>query len=660
MNAVINVSVITPLYKHKYEYVKECLESLRTQELPNIEFILIDNGANLENKNLIAEYCEKDNRFVSYKFKKNQGLGKALNFAILRAKGQYIGFLESDDYAAPSFYKELFENSQNGKVEVVKSLYYSLSENNVKKLECYFPKKQLNTTLYRNECSGMIQAHVSHWSGIYLKSFLIENNLFFNETPGGHSQDFGFILKCFALANSVFIVPKAFVVYRTFSGVHNIKYLNDCMLDECELTINYLIKKKLSLHAWDIILGRIGPRLLECRKTSSESQIKRLKLLLTKVINIQDFSLLPNFVKDELINFVGVDVSNRKKFISDDKKFREEPKFFTLFKKILKIVSTDGYFKVKFLGLDLISKINTRSEHSLRFCYFPLYYKKVDLSIEYFENLKRDVNSLFLILKKQNNELVTRTEDLKKIIQDKAFEMDTKIANSYSRLIASFVHPDTFGIYKNAFYGKDVVLVCSGPSASRYRMLKDAIHVGVNGAIYQKDVSLDFVFVQDYTIKQQKNSSLVDDVIKYKGNNCKKFFGIIPDKRLEAVKNDILRIPLSKCMHSDISQYILEDQVFNDIAYDLSYNPMGDFSSTTFSALQFILYTNPKRIFLVGWDCNLGYFYNRPNSLNGANYQIEILKRYFLPYIKNNYPDLQIISVNPIGLKGIFQDIIME
>ena len=45
---------------------------------------------------------------------------------------------------------------------------------------------------------------------------------------------------------------------------------------------------------------------------------------------------------------------------------------------------------------------------------------------------------------------------------------------------------------------------------------------------------------------------------------------------------------------------------------------------TTFSALQFILYTHPKRLFLVGWDCGAGYAYNQKNALSPANYQIKI------------------------------------
>jgi hypothetical protein len=63
---------------------------------------------------------------------------------------------------------------------------------------------------------------------------------------------------------------------------------------------------------------------------------------------------------------------------------------------------------------------------------------------------------------------------------------------------------------------------------------------------------------------------------------------------------------------------------------------------------------------LVGWDCGSGYAYGKKNALNPANYQIDILRKYFLPFIKVNYPDIEIVSINPVGLKGFFNDVYKE
>lgn len=239
--------------------------------------------------------------------------------------------------------------------------------------------------------------------------------------------------------------------------------------------------------------------------------------------------------------------------------------------------------------------------------------------------------------------------------------LNKKLSNMKCIIEAQTLHPRTFGKYKNAFVGKDVVLVCSGPSAKYYKPIKNALHVGVNGAIYLKNVLLDFLFVQDYAVKQQHNASLNIDALNYVGNNCKKFWGIMPDDRLVQTKQWLIeRIPISYSYAPNTEQYLLEDIFQHNIATDLSREPLGDLGGTTFSALQFILYTNPKRLYLVGWDCSTGYAHNESVASVSAKYQVGILKKFFLPFIGINYPNIEIISINPVGLKGMFKDIYTE
>ena len=53
----------------------------------------------------------------------------------------------------------------------------------------------------------------------------------------------------------------------------------------------------------------------------------------------------------------------------------------------------------------------------------------------------------------------------------------------------------------------------------------------------------------------------------------------------------------------------------------------------------------------------MGYKQNKKNAKNPANYQEEILKKHFIPFINTNYPNIRIISINPVGLRGYFEDI---
>lgn len=310
----------------------------------------------------------------------------------------------------------------------------------------------------------------------------------------------------------------------------------------------------------------------------------------------------------------------------------------------------DGVYRFLFLGKTILKKIDLQQLHEIQFIKIPLYRKSQtpqEITLE---------NKAFELLKLQNGKLDRLTELLteQKVINKKLIE---QVGNLKCILEALRIHPRTFSKYRNAFDGREVVLVCTGPTALQYKPIADAIHVGVNGAIYLENVGLDFLFLQDYTINQKGNGTLNDDANAYKGNNCKKFYGIIPDIHLATLKSVIERIPYRMYSQKGVAPYIIEDIVCHNLAQDLSREPIGNFLGTPFSALQFILYGNPKTIYLVGWDCNSGYAYGKENAINPANYQIDIIKNYIIPHLSKNYPHIKIKSINPVGLRGFFEDI---
>lgn len=313
--------------------------------------------------------------------------------------------------------------------------------------------------------------------------------------------------------------------------------------------------------------------------------------------------------------------------------------------RLIESTYKDGLWTLRVCLVPLIKKKDSDIERYIKFCNVPLYYSKKSNLEVINETLLREVRSLkdqVTFLSHRINLVNRKSSNLKCIVE------------------AQKLHQQVFERYRAAFEGRKVVLVCTGPSAKNYRPIPDAIHVGVNGAIYLDHVKLDFLFIQDGTVKQKVNSSLNKDAYEYVGNDCKKFFGIIPDDRLSVVCKDIVRVPAVYTNSPSVSQYVLEDLFSHNIAYDLTREPLGDFSGTPFSALQFILFTHPKTLYLVGWDCSAGYAYDKPNAINPANYQVNTVKKYFLPFIKLNYPDIEIISINPVGLKNMFTDMYMK
>ena len=107
------VSVIVPVYNVE-KYLKQCLDSIVDQTLEDLEIVLVDDGSVDSSGTICDEYAKKDAR-IKVIHKKNGGLSDARNVAIDIAKGEYITFVDSDDYVTDdyveSLYKLLVENN---------------------------------------------------------------------------------------------------------------------------------------------------------------------------------------------------------------------------------------------------------------------------------------------------------------------------------------------------------------------------------------------------------------------------------------------------------------------------------------------------------------------------------------------------------------------
>lgn len=215
------------------------------------------------------------------------------------------------------------------------------------------------------------------------------------------------------------------------------------------------------------------------------------------------------------------------------------------------------------------------------------------------------------------------------------------------------VHPGVFGPYKNINLGRDVVLVCGGPSVEKFQPIEGAVYVAVNNSCSYDKVKFDYVFLQELHLEPVKN----DIVDNYDYENCTKFYGVIAEKRLAKISHISKRIPQSRIKDPKLKKYYLDDRICHSFAYDLTVEPMGDYRGTAFSAMQFILWTNPKRVYIVGADCDSsGNLFN--DKVQQTDYSITIKSWEMLKeFVDDIYPETEIISVNPVGLKGLFKDL---
>lgn len=221
------------------------------------------------------------------------------------------------------------------------------------------------------------------------------------------------------------------------------------------------------------------------------------------------------------------------------------------------------------------------------------------------------------------------------------------------------LHQQTFTRFKNINVGKEVAIIACGPSVKNYVPIPGVVNIGVNRSLYSDKFNLDYWFMEDLLNSTREERDFYN---AYKGNNCIKFYGMsdIEDMRIpydylvppeiESVRGKALRY------RHDFGNGIKGWEA--EMAYDISTEPLAHFGSVVFSAVQFALWTNPKRIFLIGCDCtDVGHFYNEKKEKTCLNTEI-ILNGYnkLKKFVACYYPQLEIISVNPVGLRGLFRD----
>lgn len=238
---------------------------------------------------------------------------------------------------------------------------------------------------------------------------------------------------------------------------------------------------------------------------------------------------------------------------------------------------------------------------------------------------------------KRKRDQITFHKDKKSLIRN--------IKDIKSYILAQQLNKKAFSKYRNIYSGKKIYIVASGPSLNKFKCTdEDAVYIGINTAIDRSDIKFDFIFVRDF------NSTDYFKRYKEYRSNCIKFFGVCG--------NNIVNGSIPSRFKGDNTYfYIIKDYLDDIMPWDISFEPLADFGSTVFSAFQFALYTNPAEICLVGCDCTQGYFSN--NGLKTANNHSGLILNWlkFRDYIQYISPELKVKVINPVGLKGVFEDV---
>ncbi len=260
------VTVVIPCYNVE-KYLRQCLDSVINQTLKDLEIICVNDGSKDSTLSIIQEYAGKDNR-IKIIDKPNGGYGESMNRGFDMATGDYIGIIESDDYADLDMFEKLYNCAKEYNLDVAKSgFYYYYS----KPTEVNKPNPiSSHTTSGRTFCPTLgfqskmemvdfFNIKPTIWSAIYRKDFIRENNIRFNETPGASYQDASFNFKVWVCAKRVRLLEECFLHYRQDNEASSINSPGKvyCICDEYEEMERFIENRPLEKAIVEPIMIRI-------------------------------------------------------------------------------------------------------------------------------------------------------------------------------------------------------------------------------------------------------------------------------------------------------------------------------------------------------------------------------------------------------------------
>ncbi|MFA7188240.1 MAG: glycosyltransferase [Alphaproteobacteria bacterium] len=203
MKKIPKISVIIPLYNTE-KYIGDCLDSVLSQNYPNLEIIVVDDGST-DNSVLIAKSYK-----VNVIEQKNMGVSVARNTGINAATGEYIHFIDADDKLLNNdFYERVMNgigNADIAVVGVVDEKYGDKPVENFKSEKLYYGKQSKISI-------SKVARRPAVWRFVFRRRFLIKNKLKF-ESGRITSQDVMFTIPAIFYATAIATIPNAFYWYR--------------------------------------------------------------------------------------------------------------------------------------------------------------------------------------------------------------------------------------------------------------------------------------------------------------------------------------------------------------------------------------------------------------------------------------------------------------
>ena len=193
---MIKVSLIIPIYNVE-KYLAGCLESLVNQSLKELEFICINDGSTDKSLEILNRYAAQDKRFIIIS-QENLGQGIARNKGLEVARGEYIGFVDSDDWVEPNTFEILYNKAKELDLDIVECNYYDEFEDGRAERKWQTRLTTNKVFNWHNNKQYLFTHPIATWNKLFKAELIKNHNLKFSSGKSGEDQYFTISSRLFA------------------------------------------------------------------------------------------------------------------------------------------------------------------------------------------------------------------------------------------------------------------------------------------------------------------------------------------------------------------------------------------------------------------------------------------------------------------------------
>lgn len=291
----MEISIIIPVFNSD-KYIKKCINSILEQYYSCLEVIIVNDGSTDNTRSICQELASNDSRIKYFEIE-NSGPAVARNYGLLKATGDYVGFIDADDTIDKNMYQTMIDAAIIDNLDIVMCGYRTVSNVDSLDIKINIPCQLMETTesikenIIKRYYFGDSEGIASLWNKIYKRKFLEKHNLKIDETRV-RAEDYWFNLNAFMNCERFIFINECF--YNYFN-INNSSVMKSFRVNQFELfleTRNKLIELNDNVFLFDGVNERLDKDVLYF-------SLEYLHLIMLT----QDFSIVIDFInKKELMD----------------------------------------------------------------------------------------------------------------------------------------------------------------------------------------------------------------------------------------------------------------------------------------------------------------------------------------------------------------------